>query len=85
MKIVLQACISSVIIHLVYISCTLGFGYIKTKYYKPTIQSEWESLDFLQNEVAVGIHISPFIYALSLVGVSIICGLILLLYKRLFS
>lgn len=35
-------------------------GYVKTKYYKPDIASKWGKADFLQNEVAFSMTISPF-------------------------
>ncbi|MBA9028842.1 hypothetical protein [Peribacillus huizhouensis] len=65
MKIILQAFIGSVIIHLVYIVCTMVVGYVKTKYYKPDIASKWDKVDYLQNEVAFGMVISPLFYVFS--------------------
>ncbi|SES07506.1 hypothetical protein [Psychrobacillus sp. OK032] len=82
MKLVIQAFIASVIIHLVYIVCTIGIGYIKTKFYKPDISGSWEKVDYLQNEVAFGMVISPFFFVFSLVGIAIICGIIIYLYKN---
>ncbi|QEY21664.1 hypothetical protein D0S48_13840 [Psychrobacillus sp. AK 1817] len=85
MKLVMKAFIASVIIYLVYLVCTIGIGYIKTKFYKPDISSEWESVDYLQNEVAFGMVISPFFFVFSLVGIACICGIIIYLYKKFFN
>ncbi|NHM34036.1 hypothetical protein [Neobacillus terrae] len=60
MKLMIQAFIASVIIHLIYFVCTVGLGFIKTKFYKPNIYSKWEKIEHLQNEVAFGMAISPF-------------------------
>lgn len=81
MKLVIQAFIASVIIHLVYIVCTIGIGYLKTKFYKPDISGEWGKVDYLQNEVAFGMVISPFFLVFTLVGIALICGVIIYLYN----
>ena len=85
MKIVIQAFIVSVVIHLVYIFCTIGIGYIKTKLYKPEISGEWEKVDYLQNEVAFGMIGSPIFLVFTLVGIALICGVFIYLYKKFFS
>ena len=83
MKLVIQALIGSVVIHLIYFICTVGFGYFKTKYYEPDIADTWNNVDILQSEVAFGQAISPLFYVLSLVGIAGICGIILFLYNKL--
>ncbi|MDL4843236.1 hypothetical protein [Aquibacillus rhizosphaerae] len=82
MKTTIQAFICSVIIHLLYIFGTMTVGYIRTKYYKVDEPSEWESINYLQSEIAFGIAFSPLFYIVSLVGVTIVCGIIILLYKK---
>ncbi|MEH7376068.1 hypothetical protein [Neobacillus drentensis] len=85
MRIVLQAFICSVIIHVTYFSSIFLVGYIKTCLYKPDIASEWDKIDTLQNEVAFGMVISPVLSLLTFIGVAVICGIIILLYKRLLN
>lgn len=82
MKLVIQAFIASVIIHIVYIICMIGIGYIKTKFYKPNLLGEWENVDYLKSEVAFGMAISPFFFVFSLIGITIISGIIIYLYKK---
>lgn len=84
MKIIIQAIIGSIIIHLAYFITVFLVGYIKTSLYKPNIPSEWGNVNTLQNEVAFGIVVSPIFIILTFVGVAVICGIIIYLYKRLF-
>lgn len=85
MKIVIQAIAASVIVHFVLVVCLIGIGYIKTKLYKPEITREWEKVDYLQNEVAFGMVISPLYLVFTFGGTAIICGVIIFLYKKIFS
>ena len=82
LKIIIQALIGSIIIHVTYIFGTLLIGYIKTKFYKPDISTSWDNVEILQNEVAFGRVISPYFALLSFVGVAVICGIILFIYKK---
>lgn len=84
MKIVLQAFVGSIIIHVIYIVCTMLVGYIKTKYYKPDISNAWNKVDTLKSEVGFGMVISPFFYSFSLLGIAVICGIILFSYEKFF-
>ncbi|MEH7383367.1 hypothetical protein V7138_23105 [Bacillus sp. JJ1533] len=81
----IQAFIASVMIHFIYFVCTVGIGYIKTKFFNPDISSEWEKVEYLQNEVVFGMVISPFIFVYSLVGITIICGIIIYPYKKFLT
>lgn len=80
MKTVLQAFMASIILHIIYILSTIGIGYIKTMYYKPDMQGE---VYLLQNEVAFGTVISPYVYLISLLGVFIVCASIIASYKKI--
>ncbi len=84
MKILIQACIASLVIHLIYIVSSTVLGYIKTLNYRPDVAGKWDEIEFLQNEVAFGMVISPMFYIISFIGVAIICGLILFLYKSIY-
>ncbi|MDQ0859410.1 hypothetical protein [Bacillus sp. V2I10] len=79
MKIIVQAIIGSLIIHMVYFISTMIIGYIKTKRYVTDIESAWDNAGTLQNKVSFGSTISPGFYLVSFVGVTVICGLIILL------
>ncbi|MGG7620568.1 hypothetical protein [Bacillus coreaensis] len=80
MKTVLQAVLASIILHIIYILNTIGIGYLKTMYYKPNLQGEGY---LLQNEVVFVMVISPYIYLISLLGVSISCASIIVFYKKI--
>lgn len=79
-----QAIIGSVIVHLIYLLITMVIGYIKTKRYVPDIESAWESVNKLPNEVEFGRTVSPVLYLGSFVGVTVICGLIIFVLKKSF-
>ncbi|MDI2589152.1 hypothetical protein OR571_19125 [Psychrobacillus sp. NEAU-3TGS] len=85
MKIILQAFIGSIIIHIIYTAYTIMGGYIKTKYYNPDIPKGWETVDVLQNEVAFGMIISPYFFLYSILSVTVICAIILFAYEKLFK
>ncbi|MDQ0245104.1 menaquinol-cytochrome c reductase cytochrome b subunit [Bacillus fengqiuensis] len=85
MKIMFQAFIGSIVIHFIYFVGMMLIGYIKTKYYKPDIASAWDEVETLQSEVAFGKVISPYFYLLSITGVTVICGIIIFSYKKIFN
>ncbi|MHA6260049.1 hypothetical protein ACXYMX_09040 [Sporosarcina sp. CAU 1771] len=85
MKLVIQAFIVSIVIHLVYIFGSIGIGYIKTKFYKPQISGEWERVDYLQNEVSFGMVDPPFYLVFTLFGIALIYGVIIYLNKNFRS
>ena len=87
MKILLKVFIGSLIIFvifIVYMMLELLVGYTKTKLYNPDIQSKWESVDVLQNEVSFGMIISPFFLLFSFLLMAIICVIIIFFYEKLF-
>ena len=84
MKIIIQAIIGSIIIHLAYFFTVFLVGYIKTSLYKPNISNEWDNVYPLQNEVAFGMIVSPVFILLTMLGVTVICGIIIYFYKKLF-
>ncbi|MGY3312884.1 hypothetical protein ACV242_001380 [Peribacillus simplex] len=84
MKLVLQAFIGSIALHVLYIVSLMLVSMIKTKNYKPDIVSAWDKVDTLQKEVEiVGKVIPPYFYVLSFVGVAAICGIIILMYSKI--
>jgi menaquinol-cytochrome c reductase cytochrome b subunit len=50
-----QAFIFSAIIHGLFLLGTIALGYIRTSYYVPDIVNAYQSVDYLQNEVAFGV------------------------------
>ncbi|MDP1419646.1 hypothetical protein Q8G35_14790 [Peribacillus simplex] len=85
MKVVLQAIIGSISIHVIYVVVMMLVGYIKTKNYKPDIESAWDTVATLQNEVEFGSVTPPYFYVLSFLGVSVICGIVILSYEKLLN
>ena len=87
MKIVIQALIASVVIHLVYVIYTIGIGFIQTMLYKPDISRQWEEVNYLQNEVAFGMVGSPIFLVFTFIGTALICGIFIKLFqlKRVYN
>lgn len=84
MKIVLQAIATSMIIHVIYFVCVTVFAYVKTKNYESEHLGQGGQID-LQDEVVFGVIVSPSSIIFSLVGVAAVCGIILVLYKKITS
>ncbi|MEI5909647.1 hypothetical protein WAK64_21865 [Bacillus spongiae] len=84
MKVILSAVLGSVVIHILYFISTMIIGYIKTKKYTPDMESSWGKVDTLQNKVEFGSTISPILYFVSFVGVTLICGVIIILSSKIF-
>ncbi|MFC9601838.1 hypothetical protein ACFTQL_29550 [Peribacillus butanolivorans] len=85
MKVVLQAIIGSISIHVIYVVVMMLVGYIKTKNYKPDIENAWDKVETLQNEVEIVSVTSPHFYVLSFLGVAVICGIVILSYEKLMN
>ncbi|RRN66711.1 hypothetical protein EI200_25380 [Peribacillus simplex] len=85
MNLVFQAFIGSIAIHIIYLVGMMLVGYIKTRNYKPDIASAWDKVETLQNEVVFGKVNSPFLYLFTFVGVTVICGIVIFSYKKLFN
>jgi uncharacterized membrane protein (DUF106 family) len=81
MKLIFQALIGSIVIHVIYIVGMMLVGYLKTKNYKPNMASSWDKAETLQSEVVFGRVSSPFLYFISFLGVTLICGVVISLYK----
>ncbi|MDM5358307.1 hypothetical protein [Peribacillus sp. ACCC06369] len=85
MKVVLQAIIGSFSLHVIYVVVVMLVGYIRTKNYKPDVKSAWDKVETLQNEIEfVSVTPSHF-YVLSFLGVSVICGIVILSYEKLMN
>ena len=85
MRLVLQAFLGSITIHLVYLVGLMLVGYIKTRNYKPDISSAWDNLETLQNEVVFSKSNTPFLYLFTFVGVAVIFGIIIFSSKKLLN
>ncbi|MEK5038660.1 hypothetical protein [Sporosarcina sp. FSL K6-3457] len=82
MKLVLQAVIGSIAIHVIFTVGLMVVGYIKTKNYKPNLAEKWDAtVVVLQDEVVFGKIISPSFGLLSIMGVAVILGFIIFTLK----
>jgi hypothetical protein len=84
LKVIIQAILCSITIHIVYFISTMIIGYIRTKRYVPDMDAAWNNVEKLPNRISFGVTISPALYFLSLVIVALLCGLIIFLSKRTF-
>lgn len=80
MKMIIQAFFCSIII---YIVGMMLVSYIKTRNYKPDIESTWDKVETLQSEVVFGKVNSPFLYLYTFIGVTVICGIIIFSYNAI--
>jgi hypothetical protein len=85
MKEILQALIGSVVLHIIYFVSMMFVSYIKTIKYKPDLANAWDNVETLQSEVVFGKVGSPFLYLITFVGVTVICGIIMFTYKKLLN
>ena len=83
MKTILYALMISVVIHLLYIAGTLGVGYLKTRSFKPDLETEWGSVNTLPNEVAFGAVGAPAFFSFTLIGVGVLCGIFMVAYRKI--
>lgn len=82
MKVVLQAVIGSVAIHVIFTVGMQVVGYIKTKNYKPNLAERCDdTVVDLQDEVVFGKITSPVFGLLSIMGVAVILGFIIFTSK----
>ena len=72
---------------MIYILVPILIGYIKTRLYKPDVTNAFDNVQYLQNEVAFGgiMKVSPWFLFISYLGVAIICGIVIILYKKFVS
>ncbi|MDQ0231222.1 hypothetical protein [Metabacillus malikii] len=82
-KPIIQSLVISFVIHLIYFVGTFVVGYIKTRNYKPDLVSNLETIETLQNEVAFGMVFSPLLFLFTFIGVALISGFVIKLYRKL--
>lgn len=82
MRIFLKAFIGATAIHVVYFVTTFTVGYVKTVNYKPDWKAAWTNVENLQNEVAFGYTLSPFMYVVSFLATVVACGIILRSHEK---
>jgi hypothetical protein len=85
MKVVLQAFICSIAIHIVYLVGMMLVSFFKTRNYKPDLANAWDNVETLQSEVVFGNVNSPLIYLFTIIGVTVICGFIIFFYQNLLN
>jgi hypothetical protein len=85
MKVIFQAFIGSIVIHIIYIVGMMLVSYIKTRNYKPDITGAWDKVETLQSEVVFGKVNSPLLYLFTFIGVTVICRIIIFSYKKLLN
>lgn len=85
MKLFMQAAVGSIAIHVIYFLGIFLVGYIKTMNYMPNIEASWKSVDTLQNEVAFGMTGSHLFFFFTFIGVAVICGMVILFYRKIRS
>ncbi|KGX84433.1 hypothetical protein [Pontibacillus marinus] len=82
MKIAYKAVIYSLIIHIAYFASMWFYGFVKTKLYQPSISHEWSEMKHFQEDVVYGVVLSPWYYVASFFGLSLLCGLLLFVFRK---
>ncbi|MBP1931994.1 hypothetical protein J2Z37_001995 [Ammoniphilus resinae] len=54
-----QSLIFSFVVNVLYLVCTIGYGFIKTIYYVPDVVDGYQDVEYLQNEISFGVISSP--------------------------
>ena len=85
MKIMGQALLGAAIFHILYFLASLAVGYVKTVTYRPNFSSAWENTGNLQSTAAFGAVVSPVFYIGTFLATALVCGLLLIGYKKLTS
>ncbi|WP_142829608.1 hypothetical protein [Planococcus soli] len=83
MKILWQSLLGAVVIHILYFAAAMSVGYVKTITYKPNFSAAWEHAENLPNAVAFGSVTSLLWYGGTFLAAAIVCGLLLVGYKKL--
>lgn len=85
MRILIQASLLSALVHGIFFGGPILIGLVQASFYKPDFIKDFESVYYLQKEVAFGMIITPLGYVslvISFLGVTLMMGLFLTLYKR---
>ncbi len=85
MKIIIQSLLISFVLHVVYFTGSIIYGYFLTKTHDPDIAASYENVYFLQNEVAFGYVGSPLFIIFSFFGMAALVGLFIKFYKYQIS
>lgn len=85
MKLLWQAAVGAMLIHILYWMTTFLIGYVKTMMYQPNIEALFGNEQVLQTEVAFGYAISPLWYGFSFVAATLVIWGLLAVYKKVAS
>ncbi len=80
-KLILQSMMVSAILHFVYFGTMLVIGFVQTWNYTPDLSNGTP----LSNEVAFGFTVSPILFVLSFVVVSVLVGGLFVTYRKIFT
>lgn len=83
MKIIWQSLLGAAVIHILYFAAAMSVGYVKTITYKPNFSAAWGNAENLPSAAAFGSPASPVWYGGTFMVAAIICGLLLVGYKKL--
>lgn len=63
----------------------MGIGYIKTLSFQSEPLNDYGQLVYLQSKTTIGLSLSPMLLGISLIGLAIICGVFIKLYKQFIN
>ncbi|MBS4196609.1 hypothetical protein [Lederbergia citri] len=78
MKILIQAILASLALHLIYFGGSILYGYFLTKNYTPNIKNSVG----LDSKVAFGYVVDPLFFVFTFMGIALICGILIFFLKK---
>lgn len=81
LKTTIKALLISLIVHVIYFVSLMVVGYIKTINFVPSITEEYDHVAIWQQKTSFGMMISPNIYLLTFIILTIIIALLINAYK----
>ncbi|KYG29506.1 hypothetical protein [Alkalihalobacillus trypoxylicola] len=85
MKIIFQAVLGSLLIHVAYYVSLFLISSIEPSSNMPEIAEQYTSIAYLETQVAFGVIYSPGSFVWTFLAVTAICAIILFAYKKWFK
>lgn len=85
MKLLWQAAVGAMLVHMLYWATAFLIGYVKTMMYQPNIEALFGNEQVVQAEVSFGYTLSPLWYGASFFVATLVFWSLLAMYKKVAS
>ncbi|QTD41855.1 hypothetical protein [Sporosarcina sp. Te-1] len=82
MRIIFESIVVALAIHAIYFIGIMLFGWLQTKQYTPHMESSWNHVEGIENQVAFGTTATPTFFLFSFLGVALLFGLFRFAHNR---